>query len=250
VLAVVCVLLVASGCARLGLGPPRPVVNIYVVHHVEHSFKPLVAGFEKQCACKVHAKYACRRVLFELLKESPNGDLLVTTSPENIAQARQAGMTSGDPVEVARMLPVIEVAKGNPKKIQSLKDLTRPGTRVALGAKMACMGRVTAKILQKAKLDKAIEPNVAAYVRGEQNIAMAVAKGQADATVVWKSTICECCADKVDVVPIPDDVNVCEGVEAVVLNTGKNPDAARQLIEHLTAAECRKALQASGLTVH
>ena len=143
-------------------------------------------------------------------------------------------------------MPVIEVAKGNPKKVQGLADLARPDVNVSLGATGACMGRVASRILEKNHLSDTVTPKVVRYVMGESNIAKSVDGKEIDATIIWRSTVREVRGSDVDVVEILRDGNVIDPIEAVVLTTGENPSGAERFAEFLRSRKARHRLKLAG----
>ena len=169
-----------------------------------------------------------------------------TSSFENLQKARQDGLSTGPIVNAGELLPVIEVAKGNPKQITCLADLAKPGVRVCLGHERACMGRVAKEILEKNKLADKIAPNVVSRVAGEQKIAASVDGQKVDATIVWLSTILEVGSDTVEAIPIPPERNLIEPVGLLVLETGKNKEGAKKFAAFVQSPKAKKILAEAG----
>ncbi len=256
VVAAAAALLTWTGCqttpqpgASQGAGDSGGPVRAYVVHHVEHAFKSLARDFERETGIPVEATYACRRNLYNIVKEKSDGDLYVDSRHENLEQAGKDGLACGALVPVGELLPVIEVAKGNPKRIKELADLARSGVRVCLGAKAACMGRVAEGVLKKNGLAEKVTPNVVKHVVGEQNIAKSVDGKDVDATIIWLSTVRELGSAKVETVAIPAAQNLIDKIEATVLKTGKNRAGAEKLAEFLCGSGARKVLAEAGLSM-
>jgi len=225
----------------------RPVVRAYIVHHAAGVFKKLVPEFERETGIRVDATYACRRNMYQILSTNRDGDLYVTSSPANLEKAKQDGLTVGPVVTVGELVPVIEVARGNPKRIMGLADLAKPGVRLCLGSEKACMGRVTDKILAKNNLAEKIAPNILSRIKGEVNIAKSVDGEKVDATIVWLSTIYDVGDPLTGAVPIPAEQNVIDPIGAVVLNTGKHAAGAQRLLGFIGSPKAQKILAEGGL---
>ena len=241
--------------ALVGCQTTRPVasedgvkpIRAYVVHHIEHAFDQLAKDFERETGILVDVEYACRRTLYKtLVSKNKDGDLYVDSRPANLEQARKDGLARGEVFRIGVLMPVIEVAKGNPKKIEGLSDLSRSGMHVSLGAEAACMGRIAARILRENNLSDKVKPNVVRYVMGETNIAKSVDGKEIDATIIWRSTVREVRGSDVDVVEIPRDGNVIDPIEAVVLTTGENPSGAERFAEFLRSRQARHRLKLAG----
>lgn len=245
-----------AGCVLLAIGmagwrwpwqKKKPTIRAYIVHHAEGAFKTLNRAFERQTGIHVDAAYACRRNMYHIVSKNRDGDIYVTSAPANLEKAKKDGLASEPIIAIGELLPVIEVIKGNPKGIKTLADLAKPGVRVVLGGERACMGRVAARILAKNRLTDTIAPNVVARVRGEQNIAKAVDGKAADATIVWLSTVRDIGSRTVETLAIPPEHNVIEPISTVLLDTGKNKEAARKFALFLQGGKARKILREAGL---
>ncbi len=98
---------------------------------------------------------------------------------------------------------VIAVAKGNPKRIQRLSDLARPGIRVAIGQPEQCtIGVLTRRLLESVDLyQKLLQDNVVTQTASSAMLVPAVITGAADATLAYRTdTLAE--AERIDAVTI------------------------------------------------
>ena len=89
-------------------------------------------------------------------------------------------------VRLAYLLPVINVPKGNPKKILGLKDLTRPGLRVGIARpESVCVGLYGVEALEGQGLSEAVRPNVTGYAESCEKTAQMLSLGLVDAVLGW-----------------------------------------------------------------
>jgi molybdenum ABC transporter molybdate-binding protein len=103
---------------------------------------------------------------------------------------------------------VIVVQEGNPKNIQQLDDLARPGIRVAIGQPDQCtIGVLTRRLLQDAELyDKLFEiGNIVTQTQTSAMLVPSVTTNSADATLAYLTDTLAA-ADKIDVVPIDSEL--------------------------------------------
>ncbi|MCA9068333.1 MAG: substrate-binding domain-containing protein, partial [Planctomycetaceae bacterium] len=102
---------------------------------------------------------------------------------------------------------VIAVPKGNPNKIESLKDLTKPGLRVTLGEAEQCtIGVLTEHLLKtenarSPKTHERVMRNVVAKKPSSSMLVPSITTKAADAALAYK-TDCLAEQDKIDMVPI------------------------------------------------
>ncbi len=105
-----------------------------------------------------------------------------------------------DAVNVSDTEVVIAVAKGNPKNIQSLQDLTAPGIKVSLGQPDQCtIGILTRQLLESEDVYDAVMENVVTEVPSSAMLVPTIVTGSVDATLAFKTdTLAE--SDQLDVV--------------------------------------------------
>jgi molybdate transport system substrate-binding protein len=99
---------------------------------------------------------------------------------------------------------VIAVAKGNPKGIETLEDLTKPGVRLAIGQPDQCtIGVLTRRLLETSGFyEKLLDENVVTQTASSAMLVPAVTTGAADVALVYRTdTLAE--DDRIDVVSIP-----------------------------------------------
>lgn len=98
---------------------------------------------------------------------------------------------------------VIVVPKGNPKKIKTLKDLTRPGIRLGIGdQKYSTSGVIVKNIFNKLEYGNAIFSNVKLETKGHQQRASDMIMGSLDVTIIWNA-VAHLFKDKLDIIPVP-----------------------------------------------
>jgi len=234
-------LLAAAGCEHTAANSPeeRGVVRAYVVHHGSDAFRRIKREFEDETGAEVSYIFACRTAMAKIVADSQDGDVCVTSGWENIRWFGEHGLATGEPVAVAELIPVVEVARGNPKRIACVADLARPDVRVALGKEKGCLGAVAETLLEKHGLTGEKAPHVVQRTSGEHNVAATVDGEKVDATIVWSSTVQSFDPEGYDTVAIPVEDNAIDPVGAVVLNTGSNAAGARAFVTFLQSDKAR-----------
>jgi len=141
---------------------------------------------------------------------------------------------------VAMHTPVIMVAEGNPKGIQSIEDLADDGVRVSLGNEDACaICKLVPQILKNAGVYEDVQNNAVTTSRTTVNeMALDVALGEADAAIVWRSTAAGYVAqDRAEIVEINEKVNVVETIPIAVLKFSKNPVDAGKFKQYVVSRQ-------------
>ncbi|MBD3317347.1 MAG: molybdate ABC transporter substrate-binding protein [Chitinivibrionales bacterium] len=97
---------------------------------------------------------------------------------------------------------VIAVPEGNPKNIRSLRDLTKPGMRVAVGQPEQCtIGALTRIMLRKMGIYEQLMPNVVTQTASSALLVPSVVTKSVDAAIAY-GTDTKAEADKIDEISI------------------------------------------------
>jgi molybdenum ABC transporter molybdate-binding protein len=111
-------------------------------------------------------------------------------------------------VHVSNTDIVIVTQAGNPKLIEGLEDLTRPGMRIVVGHPGQCtIGILTRRLLESSGLYEKVKPNIWAETQLPAMLVPQVIVGDADAVLAYATdTVAE--AEKLHVVPIDSPLAV------------------------------------------
>ena len=147
--------------------------------------------------------YAGTQTLTAQLEQGAQADVFASADRDHMQSVEQAGLLgSYEPQVFAHNRLEIAVARGNPKGIHSLQDLSRPGVVVVLADPSVPAGKYARQALAKAHVTvhpASLELDVTAVLNK-------VALGDADAGIVYVSDVTT--SHGVDGVSIPDDQNV------------------------------------------
>ena len=100
----------------------------------------LIRVFDSAHRTRIVADYAGSEVLLAKMKLIRKGDL-VHARRQAVRGPGRPGADGLSQTPVCYFVPTILVQKGNPKNIQSLRDLTRPGLKVGFGDPQALRHR-------------------------------------------------------------------------------------------------------------
>lgn len=208
----------------------------------------IVEAFQRRSGAGVEVYYAAGNLLLGRLKLTGQGDVFLSGDALYVEEAGRLGLVAGSEA-VAWSVPVIQVARGNPKNIQAVEDLAAPGVRLALaGERSSDVGRITPEIfrLNGVSLDD-VQRNTALIAVTSTELGRAVSVGHADAAVVRRAVALQ--YPLTEVVEISAERNVISPVEAVVLTASEQPDHARSLLRFLAGPAAREILKKYHYTV-
>lgn len=146
-------------------------------------------------------------------------------------------------VDVSETPIVIAVQKGNPKGIRTLKDLVRPGIRVAVGQPERCtIGVLTRRVLEEAGVLEGVMKNVLVQSASSATLVPTVTTNSVDACLAYRTdTLAE--ASKVDVIPL--DSAQAKAVQPLAISkAGVHKHLSRRLMDAILSA--REQFEATG----
>ena len=167
--------------------------------------------------------------------------MFAAASPATMKTVTDAGDGDGTPVTFVKNQLVIAVAKGNPKGIKGLADLTRPDLLVALCAAQVPCGAAAKTALAAATLT--LTPATL-----EQDVKAALAKlklGEVDAALVYR-TDARSEASDVDSVEFPESAGAINNYPIVVLKNAPNKPGAAALLAYVRSDQARAVLTQAG----
>ncbi len=220
-------------------GVPKADLTVLAASSLTDVFKTAGAAYEKEHpGTKVRFSFAGSQELAAQVKQGAPADALVTADTKTMDGLKS---DTGTPAIIAKNRLVIATGKGNPEKIDDLKDLSDTKLKVVLAAPEVPVGRYSKQILDAQKI--AVKP-----VSQEPNVRAVLSKvelGEADAGLVYK-TDAATATDKVEAVDIPDARNAVASYPAATLKTTKNSEAADAFVKWLSTPEAQRILADAG----
>ena len=149
------------------------------------------------------------------------------------------------PIVVSSNMMVILVAKGNPKGIHSLNDLTKSGLKLGMGDENQCaLGFLTKTALDVKKICEAVQKNIAVRSPTGDFLVNQMRTGSLDAVVVYESNA-TFCKDVLDEVPVDGEQNIAYQPVAVGKTT-KYKQLTQRLLDALRSAKSAERFKANG----
>jgi molybdate transport system substrate-binding protein len=205
----------------------------------------LVEDFQQKTGHRVMVDYDGGGRLLARITASGQGDLFMPGSLFYVEKLQAQGKVRSWRPVVAHT-PVIAVNKSQAVRIARFEDLARPGARLALGDPRAmALGKTAMTILERSVLKDKILANVVVYGATVKQLALYVAEGNVDASIVGRSDAFQF-RDRVNMIPIPEVYFESETVAVAVLTTARDLKAATALQEFLSSPQAIRVFESFG----
>ena len=193
------------------------------------------------------------QVLVTQLEEGAQADVFASANTAQMDAAIEANLVAGDPVPFAHNRLAVVTPAGNPAGIASAADLGKEGILLVLAQSDVPAGRYARESVCLMASDPAtygpdfVERVAANLVSEEEDVRDVLAKvalGEADAGIVYVSDAVAA-GDQVQVVDIPDAVNVTATYPVAVLAEGDQA-LGSAFVAYLLSEEGQGLLQRYG----
>lgn len=197
---------------------------------------------------KLNIAYAGSGCLLAQLTFARRGDLYMPGEDFYLDQAAKRGFLI-ERKHIAYFVPVILVAKGNPKKIRGLKDLLREDLKVAIGEPEACAGgRLAKQMFEKLGIWDEFQRRSTRRSLNIPELGYWASIGAVDASITWMAQARQF-KKYCDYVPIPPELYGPVDISIALLKFTEHPKEARAFMELLAAPEGQKVFEEQGYSL-
>ena len=239
----------------------KKTVRIFSAKACAAPLEKAVELFEQQTGIHVEVSVCSRHcanpVAEEATGETGGDDFLLEISDAGIHDLAIAGaeyllddgevrgmVQRGQRRTIAYRSSAIIVPAGNPKNIQSIQDLTKPGVRIGVSV-IDCLKGLWEDICGRLGLLDGIRQNISYYANGCIAIVEAVAGGEIDAAFGW-TAFAHLAPGRIEVIETPPEQQVFRGTGIGLLSFSKQPEAAIQFMDFLTTPAARACSEELG----
>lgn len=201
--------------------------------------------YEQKTGTKVDLVFGGSGYVLSQMKLAREGDIYFPGSSDYMEKAKRDKAVIPDTEKITvYLVPAINVQKGNPKKITSLKDLTRPGVRVAIAnPEGVCVGAYAVEIVERhlsAEEKRAFRRNLVNYTESCEKTATAISLKMVDAVIGWR-VFQYWDPQRIETIPLPKESIPRIGYIPVAVSAfTKNRAEAERFISFLTGPEGRR----------
>jgi len=220
-------------------------LTVFAAASLTDAFNETAQAFEaNNSGVTVALNYAGSQVLATQIKQGATADVFASADQKNMKSVQDAGLMNNSSVAIfAENKLAIIVPTGNPANITSLIDLAKPGVKLDICNSSVPCGNYTLQMLAKASnnstygsgFTNSVLANVVSQETNVNDVVAKVALGQADAGMVYKSDLPAAYQSKVQVITIPDSVNVLAQYPIGILSGSQNAQLAQSFINFVTS---------------
>jgi molybdate transport system substrate-binding protein len=183
-------IVLACPIAQNAIASPRPIL-IFAGAASKPATEELIKVFQEKMKTPVEINFGGSGFVLSQMKLSKKGDLYFPGSSDFMELAKREGLVFPESEKiVVYLVPAINVQKGNPKGIRSLKDLTKAGLRVAIAnPETVCVGTYAVEIIERnfTPLEKErFKKNLVNYTESCEKTANAISLKAVDAVIGWR----------------------------------------------------------------
>jgi molybdate transport system substrate-binding protein len=210
--------------------------------------RELIPVFQEKTGATVRLHVGGSGAMLSQMILSGRGDVYLPGSSDFMELAKERGLV--DPKterRLAYLLPTLCVAADNPKNINSLDDLSKPGVRVALGRPdTVCVGLYGVEVLERAGLAEKVRPNVVAYTESCTKTAQLLSMGLVDAVLGW-DVFAAWNGGEIKVIPLsPDELARVGYIPVAVTKNASEPELAALFVSLFSGEEGAQAYRRNG----
>jgi molybdate transport system substrate-binding protein len=243
---------IAPSFAMRARGGEAQELVVFAAASLREVFQSVALTFEKNHQnLKVRFNFAGSQDLRVQIEQGAKVDVFASADWKHMKLLATQNLVS-EPAIFARNLPVLVVPKNNPAQVRSFADLPKV-THLVVGAPEVPIGAYTETIFAAAEklYGKAFHEQILARVRSRElnvrQVLTKVALGEADAGIVYKTDALTM-PDKVQIIDIPDEINIVAEYPIAVVTAAPHSDLARAFVKLVLSKEAQKTLAAAGFS--
>lgn len=200
------------------------------------------ALFEKKTGVKVDLTFGGSGYVLSQMILGKKGDIYFPGSSDYMELAKKKDVVFPETERyVVYLVPAINVQRGNPKNIKSLKDLTKPDLKVAIAnPEGVCVGAYAVEIIEKnfTPEEKAqFRKNLINYTESCEKTATAISLKAADAVVGWR-VFQYWDIDRIETIPLKkEEISRIGYIPIAISKFTQNRELAQKFIDFLLSDE-------------
>lgn len=229
---------------------PERVLTVLAASSLQDVMKTLQGLFERENpGTHVRFAFAGSQQLQLQIEHGARADVYVAADVRHI-EALQREARRGEPVRFTCNTLVIAVPRGNPAKVKSLADLART-KNVVLAAAEVPAGALSEQVLSAANalygedFQRRVHRNVRSRELNVRQVLAKLSLGEADAALVYRTDVAAS-GERVEALPLPEEVQAIARYAATVLNDTRHADTASAFLAFLEGPAAATVLRQAG----
>lgn len=207
---------------------------------------------ERNPGTDVRQSFESSSTLLTQIQQGAPADVFASAAEEEMDAAVDDGLVAGEPRVFVRNREVVMVPRDNPSDIESLRDLAKPGVKLVLAEDGVPAADYALEILGRASVEYGAgfkEDTLSNVVSREADVRASVSRvalGDADATFGYASDYTPDTRDRVEVIEIPENLNIIATYPIATLEDAEHPDIARKWVDLVVSEEGQRVLEKWG----
>jgi molybdate transport system substrate-binding protein len=236
-----------------GGGGDGGALTVFAASSLTDAFDELAKIFEEQNpGTEVRQSFESSSTLLTQIQQGAPADVFASAAPEEMRTAAKDGLVAGEPEIFARNYEVIMVPEDNPARLESMRDLSKPGIKLVLAEDGVPAADYAVEILGRANAEYGVgfrQDVLSNVVSREADVRASVGRvvlGDADATFGYASDYTPDIRDRVRVIRIPENLNIIATYPIAVLKDAKDPELARNWVDLVVSDRGQRVLEKWG----
>jgi molybdate transport system substrate-binding protein len=231
-----------TGGSSSGSGPTRLVVS--AASSMTKALEECGPQFGDEESADVRLSFAGSDELAAQIQQGAPVDAYAAANTKLPDQLHAEGLLE-EPVEFATNEFVLAVPKGS--DIGSVDDLTKQGTKIAIGSESVPIGSYTRETLAQLppEEEKAILANVRSNEPDVKGIVGKLTQGAADAGFVYVTDV-NAASGELEAIKLPSELQPQVTYGAGLVTKAKQPELAQRFVDGLTEGACADSLKKAG----
>jgi molybdate transport system substrate-binding protein len=167
------------------------------------------------------------------INEGAPVDVFASASPKWMDAVQDEGPGVEGRTDFAKNRLAIIVPTGNPAGIEGIEDLAEDDVKLVLAAEGVPVGDYAREALDNAGVADAALANVVSNEEDVKAVVTKVVSGDADAAIVYVTDVTAEVADQVQMIEVPDDVNVIATYPIAVVTGSQEADLAQRFVDYI-----------------
>lgn len=173
------------GCGRPAVAP---ALRVLCGSSMAAPVQEIGRAFTEAQGMRIELDLGGSETLLPKLLAGTRADIFVCHDPFE-DKLKAAGLWTNS-VVAGYLEPVLVVRPGNPQRLRSVQDLTKPGLKIGFGdPRYSTCGELFVGALRERALEAEVMQNVVLQARSHSEIAIGLIVGSLDAAVVWNFVV-------------------------------------------------------------
>ena len=227
-------------------------ITVFAASSLTDAFDELAGRFEEQNpGVTVRPSYAGSSELLAQIQQGAPADVFASASETQMDTAVEDDLVR-EPAVFARNRPVVIVPADNPAGVEEFRDLATADGRYVLAEEGVPIADYAAEVLANADaeygggFEGAVLDKIASREANVRAAANRIALGEADATFVYRSDVTQDIEDRVQVIEIPEDINVTATYPIATVADSQNPELAQAWVDLVLGEDGERVLEEYG----